>query len=310
MPQEVEATLAPTVFHQPWWLQIASAGAYREITVSRGGRLVGRLPYVQSRTRLGLVTLRMPALSHVLGPALAPQYGGDNFPRSLKQMSILEALLAQLPRAAHISFRLHGGLKDTLAFEVAGFTSKACFTVEVPPLPPDVLWRQMRDKTRNVIRRAQEKLVVTDSCTPTEFFAFYEANLKLRGTRNVYDRVVAHALMTECLARGCGRVLEARDAAGRLQAAVFTVWDECAEYYFMSTRSAEAHNGAINLLIWEGIQHAVARNLIFDMDMLHVVDHAVPNLLLLTGFGGKLAPRYFVQRSSWFVRLGKSLKRP
>ena len=75
----------------------------------------------------------------------------------------------------------------------------------------------------------------------------------------------------------------------------------------MSTRSNEAHNGAVNLLIWESLKHAAARNLTFDMDMLHVVNQAVPNLLLLTGFGGRLAPRYQVQRSSRAVRLAKEL---
>ena len=307
MNNQVAPTLSPTIFHQPWWLEIATGGSYEEVTVSSGGKLVGRLPYVRSRTRFGLTILGMPGLCHVLGPALAPQYAGENFPRSLKQLSILQALLAQLSPAAHISFRLHGGLNNSLAFEVAGFKPQVCFTVEVPPSEPAVLWRQMRDKTRNVIRRAEQCLVVSDLCTPAAFFDFYEANLRAKGARNQYKRPIAQALMTECLGRGCGRVLTAQDGAGRLQAAVFTVWDEAAEYYFMSTRANEAHNGAVNLLIWESLQHAAARNLTFDMDMLHVVNQAVPNLLLLTGFGGRLAPRYQVQRSSRAVRLAKEL---
>lgn len=301
--------LAPTIFHQPWWLDIAGGGACKEVTVTRGNRLVGRLPYLESRTRLGLVVLGMPALSHVLGPALDPQYAGENFPKSLKQMSILHDLLAGLPKAAHISFCLHGGLNNTLAFEVAGFSTEVRFTMEVMPAPVEELWRGMRDKTRNVIRRAQERLSVSELCTPGEFIDFYDRNLRVRKTRNHYDRALVQTLITECLARGCGRVQAARDGAGRLQAAVFTVWDDTAEYYFMSTRSAEAHNGAVNWLIWEAIQHAARKGLVFDLDMVHVVHAAVPNLLLVTGFGGKLVPRYRVHRSSPMVRLGKYFKK-
>lgn len=301
-------TLAPTIFHQPWWLDIAGAGACKEVTVTRGNQLVGRLPYLESRTRFGLVVLGMPALSHVLGPALAAPYAGENFPKSLKQMSILQDLLASLPRAAHISFRLHRGLNNTLAFEMAGFSTDVCFTMEVMPAPVEELWRGMRDKTRNAIRRAQEKLSVSGRCTPVEFIDFYEQNLRERKLHNHYDRALTQALVAECLARGCGQVQVAQDGTGRLQAAVFTMWDESVEYYFLSTRSADAPNGAVNLLIWEAIQHAARKGLVFDMDMVHVVHAAVPNLLLVTGFGGKLVPRYHVHRSSPVVRLGKYLK--
>jgi hypothetical protein len=60
---------SPTIFHEPWWLEIASAGEYRETIVESGGRLAGRMPYLEKRRALRVRSLEMPALTYLLGPA-------------------------------------------------------------------------------------------------------------------------------------------------------------------------------------------------------------------------------------------------
>jgi hypothetical protein len=173
--------------------------------------------------------------------------------------------------------------------------------VEIPPAATDVLWCEMRDKTRNVIRRAQEILAVDTLDDPQAFMDFYEANLRARGTRSFYDRRVCTRLIAACLQRGAGRMLAAKDRAGRLQSAILTVWDRAMEYYFMSTRTPDSHNGAISLMVWTAIQHAARAGLTFDMDGLHVKNNRVSNLGLFSGFGGVIRPRYIVRRSSLLV---------
>ena len=304
----VPAQLRQSIFHEPWWLDITSGGSYREAVVSSGGHIVGRLPYRIWKTKSGFTVLDMPRLVHALGPAIAPQFAGKNFPRSLKEFSIISDLIAQLPKASHISFRLHSGITNTLAFEAAGFTSSPNFTVEIEPAPIQILWSQMRDKTRNVVRRAQECLKITTVTDVDLFLDFYELNLKQKGHRNEYLRPVCSCLLTETLQRGAGRIIAASDTSGVMQCAVFTVWDSRAEYYFMATRSRKAMNGANCLLIWEALQHASSQNLIFDMDGIHVVRGSVPNLLLLTGFGGCIKPRYQVQRSCNSLLVARCLR--
>ncbi len=247
-------------------------------------------------------------MTHVLGPVLAVDETGRNSPGVIKQISIVEEMVTKLPKASHILFRLHGGVTNTLAFNAAGFSSHVDFTVEILPASREEMWRQMRDKTRNVIRRAQEHLRLDDTIGPDQFIRFYEDNLHEKGLKNHYNRSICLTIVTECLRRGVGRVLAAREPSGKLQAAIFTVWDEQSEYYFMSTRGLGAMNGAINLTIWEAIQHAAAKGLVFDMDGMHVKNNRLPNLLLLTGFGGTIKPRYVVQRSSPVVQMAQRVK--
>ncbi len=300
--------LPRTIFHEDWWLRITSDDSYRESIVTLGGHIVGRLPYRLSKAFGGFTIVDMPRLVHALGPLVAPQFTRDNFPRSLKEFSILSDLISQLPKASHISFRLHSGITNTLAFEAAGFSCSPSFTVEIPPLPAEMQWMQLRDKTRNIVRRASECLEVT-SITDVELFVdFYEQNLQRKGRKNEYERHICTQLIHECLKRRVGTIWAARDASGALQAAIFTVWDAATEYYFMATRTLTSVNGANSLLIWEAIKHASANQLTFDMDGLHVVSGGVPNLILLTGFGGKLQPRYQVQKSSCLLSVGRFLR--
>jgi hypothetical protein len=287
--------LVPTIFHEPWWLKIASGGACREAVVSSDGRIVGRLPYHYEKRRLTRLTvLGMPTMTHALGPALAPEVLSVDYPRSMRPYTVTRDLLQQLPKAAHVLFYLHRGVTDTLAFEAAGYATGAEFTVEIAPAAPDVLWRGLRDKTRNVIRRAQEQLSAAQSMGTEAFLDFYQDNLRERGRRNDYDRDICKALISESLRRGCGSVRVAYEPGGAPQAAIFTVRDDALEYYFMSTRRLDSMNGAVSMLVWEALQSAAARGLTFDMDGIDSHN----NLLLTTGFGGRVTPRLFASKSS------------
>lgn len=301
--------LTPTIFHEPWWMKLATRDDYGEATVSTGGKMIGRMPYVLTKRRFGLNSIGMPLMSHVLGPALLPEFSWQNFPKNLKQVAITREMIAQLPKAAHVSFRLHGGVTDTLAFGAAGFSTDASFTVEIPPDTPEKLWKAMRDKTRNVIRRAEERLTTGELLDVKQFLDFYEANLRDRAMHNHYDREICEAIIRESIVRDAGRLIVARDPLGNMQAAIFTVWDQQMAYYFMSSRTVDSMNGATSLLIWIAIQEAAKRNLSFDMDIFHIKRDALPNMLLITGFGGVVKPRFLVRRAGPVIQLAQCINR-
>jgi Acetyltransferase (GNAT) domain len=295
---------AATIFHEPWWLRAASDDGYEEALFTADGKIVGRLPYLRLRKIGWQTALVMPTMTHVLGPSFAADLPAGERGRSLRRFTVCSELISQLPPAGHIWFALHRQETETLAFEAAGFSTSVRFTVEIAPSEPAILWRDMRDKTRNVIRRAQENLAVQAIDDPELFLDFYEENLRRRGRRNHYDLGASAKLMTACLQRGRGRILFAVDPAGALQAAIFTAWDKDAEYYLMSTRTPDSGNGAISLLIWTALQEAASEGRIFDMDGID----SRTNHLLLTGFGGTLRPRYVVSRTSASFRIAQSVK--
>src|ERR1700682_270055 len=76
--------LAPTIFHEEWWLNAATGGDFDVAEASAGGRTVGRLPFQLTR-RLGLKMIRMPHLTYFLGPAI-DTCEGNHSNRFLKRL--------------------------------------------------------------------------------------------------------------------------------------------------------------------------------------------------------------------------------
>ena len=294
--------MVPTIFHEPWWLAAMAGDRLEEVTVAAGGRMVGRFPFVVVRSFGGRTSCEMPPLTHFLGPAV-DEGAGSSCNRALKRSQIIRELLEQMPRTGGFHQRMHRGIPDTMVFAEQGYRTPVQFTFEVAPAPEAVLWKNMRDKTRNVIRRAREGYEVVELDDPERFVALYRDNILARGGRFYYRRDDVARLCAEALARGCGRVVAARGANGALAAAIFHVWDAGSAYYLLSTRDAGSDNAAASLLVWDAIRHAAARGLVFDFD--GVASHG--SRVFFTGFGGEIRPRYVATRYSRYYSLSDKL---
>lgn len=306
-PQAADAAppdpLVPTVFHERWWLDLVTGGDYEELQLQRHGRLVARLPYWPMR-RHGFRVALMPPLTHALGPALDEGPGSANT-RALHRLDLTKELIAQLPPLALFSQVCHRELAEVLAFQGAGFETSVQFSSEIAPAPQAQLWAAMRDKTRNVIRRAEERGRVEELHDPELFRRFYADNLADRGCHSYFDLDLIAPLYEACRARAQGRLLMCRDDRDRALAAVFYVWDRSTLWYFLSTRNANAaDNGAVSLLVWEAIREAARRQLLFDFDGVSSEGSA----RFFAGFGGRIAARYAVRRGRGVYALARSLK--
>ncbi|AWB49232.1 GNAT family N-acetyltransferase [Gemmobacter aquarius] len=290
--------LHPTVFHEPWWLDAAAPNGWHEVTATTNGRITGRLPYLLRPSRLGGAALTMPDYCHFLGPAIDAGNGAPTN-RALRRDQIIRDLIAALPPHGHFTQRMHRGLPDIMAFSEAGFQTFVQFTYEIAPDRPESLWSAMRDKTRNTIRRAEDRYSVTDSLSPTDFAAFYTANANASGAPSYYRAADIARVTAAALSHDRGRILAALTPQGAISAAIFCIWDATACYYLLSMRDRGAENGATGLLLWQAIRHAAARGLIFDFDGLLTRG----NRVFFTGFGGTVHPRYIAKRQTLASRI-------
>ena len=286
--------LTPTIFHEPWWLEIATQGNYGVAEVAHGGVIVGRMPYHIVR-RAGISYNMPPTLTHFLGPAIIALEGNLNS-QFLRRLKITDELIKRLPAVSLHKIRCHRGVQDVVAFQANRFVGGVQFTGEIAPADPTLIWKNMRDKTRNVIRRAMDSFTVSDDVDEQEFMRFYESNLE---SGMVYDSLICRRLIQNCLQRGVGKIFSAKGTDGQLAAAIFCAWDRTSMYYLMSTRSLAAGNGAVSLLIWDAIQEAVRSNLIFDFDGFYNNG----SILFCSGFGPVVQPRYQLEKSTRFVQL-------
>jgi len=299
--------LAPTIFHEEWWLDAATGGDFDVAEATAGGRTVGRFPFHMKR-RFGLTMIRMPHLTYFLGPAIDEGEGSRNN-RFLKRLEVTRELIDRLPSSSSRYVKCHAGTTDVIAFQERGFRTYVQFTNEVHPQPVEALWKQMRNKTRNVIRRAEERLVIREITDPVEFVQLFEWNLALKGMQSELNTKLCLKIIAASLERRRGRILAACDKSNQVVAANICVWDNTASYYLLSSRTNNSGNGASSLLIWEAIKDAASRKLVFDFAGLGTYG----SVLLYAGFGGTMSPRYVAVRTGSLARMvigAKSLFMP
>jgi len=292
------------IFHEKWWLDAVAPGSWREVVCIRGGQVVGSLPF-EELSQGGLKSCAMPQATRILGPILEIRPGkAESLARSTQ--SITASLLEQIGKHDHVEMVLGMEHADVTPFLHAGFEVKVQPTLLLnckPPLPE--LWAGLRDKTRNAIRRAREQLTVQCIEDVRQFTRFYEENLE---DDTPYFSLAASAAAT---AAACdhkqGKIVAAMGADGVAHAMVVFLWDEYQVYYFHSSRKKNlAHAGAVSLLLWTGIELAHSRGLWFDFDAGLA---KVSRYKFLVSFGGEIANRYEVTRSTRIYRVQHGIRR-
>jgi hypothetical protein len=289
------------LFHEPWWLSAASGGRYDEVTVKEGNDVVARLPFVVDR-RMGFHVLNMPLFTHVLGPIVAARKGKYQT-QLTRRLSIVRTLIDQLPpfdfffQALDPSAADDLAIADGLAFQGRGFRVKPQYNFQIDCRSSlESIWDGMHFKTRQHIRRAEEKYTITTLNDPEHFVAFYFDSLKTRARKVRHSFEQFPALFSECRARNCGELLSALLPNGDPVAMTFLVWGNGILYYLLSMRSpsTEDDNGSVSLLIWSAIKKAHQLGLCFDFDGIATSGIA----RFYVGFGGQITTRLIVTRGN------------
>ncbi|MDX2202727.1 MAG: GNAT family N-acetyltransferase [Hyphomicrobiaceae bacterium] len=293
-----------SIFHETWWLDAIAPGRWRQIDCVQGGRTTGSLPFVEI-IEGGLKICAMPPATHVLGPTVADPPGKTEASGRARRATI-RRLLGHLDGHDHVEMVLDTGFADLTPFLHAGFEVKPDPTFLLDCRQPlEALWAGLRDKTRNVIRRAREQLTVGEERDIARFARYYEDNLA--GDDSYFDIAASCAAIAAAHTRQQARILAARDVAGVAHAMTVFLWDERKVYYFHSSRiGARAHIGAVSLLVWSGIELAHSLGLGFDFDggLLKPSRYK-----FLASFGGEIANRYEVTRSNRIYRIQHFIRR-
>lgn len=298
------AALAPTIFHESWWLDIATGGAWDVVEHIEDGKVVGRLPFFPRRT-FGLSIIKPAPLTNFLGPAIDDGDGKPN-KKFLRRLEITQALIAQLPRTDSLYIKCHRDVQDVVAFQGAGFRASVQFTNEIQPAPIAQLWDSIRNKVRASIRGASKEYVVEDGRDAGAFMDFYRRNIENRQLRNQMDLDVCTRLIDAALQRGRGRILQSvHRETGQIDAAIFYVWDSVSAYFLLTTHQpAASHRGVVKILIWDAIKDAANRGLIFDFDGISSTGCARS----ANDFTATLVPRYIVVRESGLMRILRAVQ--
>jgi len=284
-----------SIFQQPFWLDAVAPGAWDVVEVKAGGEVKARLPYVLSRSKLGMTILSMPRLTQTLGPWLAPAQG-KYAAQLARHKELMKALFAQLPAHDLFSQNFHHSITNWLPLHWQGFAQTTRYTYIIERLDDlDKTWSGFDADARRDIRRAGQQLAVRSDPDIERFLDLSDVTFERQGKSLPYSPDLVRRLDTACAAQGLRQMFFAEDAGGRAHAAVYIVWDRDSAYYLMGAADPELRNsGATSLLLWEAIQFASKVTCKFDFEgsMIESIER------FFRAFGAKQAPYFHISRMS------------
>jgi GNAT acetyltransferase-like protein len=293
------------IFQQPWWLDAVAPGSWSEATVERDGRLVARLPYVV-RGRGPLRVLTMPPLTATLGPWVQRSQAARPAQALSREMELLRALAAGLPRADVFSQQFSPTMLNALPFHWAGYRLEMQYTYRLEGLDSEEkLWSGLRGNIRSDIRKARKQVAVRDDLGIDAFHAVWAMTFARQGMAPPASLAELARIDAACSARGARAMLFAVDEADRVHAVAYAVWDRRAAYYLLGGGDPDLRNsGATSLLVWELIMRARRVTDVFDFEgsMIEPLER------FFRAFGGRQTPYLHVFRATRRGRTALALR--
>ena len=186
------------VFQQKWWVAATQGSGCHEARIFKDRTLVGSLPYVVRRTKVGTRWGAPPDWAHLGGPVVSQML------TDAEKSDVLARLIAQLPKNVSYGFVCSSYTDDaplvTRAFTDAGFTHFTEKTYYQSPSEPDVLSRLKR-KHRLHLESARRELEIVE-LGEGEFIDFYSANLADVAVRARLPLASARALIARASPAG------------------------------------------------------------------------------------------------------------
>lgn len=248
------------IFQQAWWLDIVcKSGEWKLLSAkNKQGEILGTLPYFITRIA-GMRLIRTPPFTPYLGVwldyskcsgSLAKRYGFEN--------EVIADLVKQLPKVASYHQVHPEQLQNWLPFYWLGYRQTTRYTYIFEELNPVRIWEGMKDKTRNLIRKARRLgLSVRQENDLEKFLVLQAKTFARQGISLRQDADIFRSLHEEIHRRGQGAIYFAEDESGIAHAALYLVWDAETAYCWQLGADTELRkSGAVQLLLWHSIEAA------------------------------------------------------
>lgn len=257
------------LFSRDWWLDIVCGETRWDVLlVEEKGEIQAAMPlYLPHR---GMVS--MPDYTQTMGPWFAPEPADAKYATRLGRRQALAARFTEALKAyPHFLQNFHYRITDWLPFYWAGYrqTTRYTYLIDDLSLPSDALWAAMSPQIRRNITKARDKesIQVRKGIPFDDFLHVQTLTFQRQGRRVPGNPDILRTLVDACRQREQGDLWGAYDAAGRIHAAVFLVWQESSAYYLAGGGDpAVRQSGAHSLVLWETIRFAAGRSERFDFE--------------------------------------------
>jgi len=297
----VERSERGTVFHETHWLKsfdrpFAVIGCYDD-----AGALVGGMP-LSYQQMAGLTIARPPYLTPYLGPVIFRTEGKYHRVLTLEKGVALSLIDYVTIFCDFIRIPLSPNHSDTQPFKQNGFKVDVEHTYVVELDDMDRVWKELNQDRRRKIRKGyDEGLSCELSDDLDEFFPLLMHSLAAHDKRLAQGRVrEIRGWYAALSAKSRAKLVQVKDARGRVCGGTILVWDHRRAYYLLSGMKRDISSGnSMAILVWECMRFCNEELGLreFDFD-----GSEVPSVeLFFRGFGGRLTPRFSVMWGRAFI---------
>ncbi len=312
---EEEGISGSPIYYQPWWLDIVckKGGWDVSLHLSKEGKILGVLPYFITSI-FGMKVIRTPPFTPTLGVWLDYSNCSDrNVNRYGFEMETITALVKQLPEVASYHQIHPFQFQNWLPFYWRGFEQTTRYTYVLEDLDLETVWRGMKDKLRNTIKKAErEGVFVRVDDDLEKLLKVCRDTFQRQGLNSPYESQIQKSLHHEIQARQQGKIYSAVDEKGNTHAGMYLIWDEETAYCWMLGANTELRSsGAVQLLLLHAIQEAsqFVKKFNFEGSML---PHIEP---VFRAFGAERKPIFQIRKFRnplfklmWWLLNGRSQK--
>ena len=290
------------IFHQPWWLEVATHGGFDYSVAWRGEEVAAVLPY-RIKRKFGHTLSKMPEATPYLGPWFRPSTA-KLANRLSEEKDLINELVKGLPPFAFFHQSFHPLIQNWQPFHWHGFSQSSHITYWLDDTSdPDRIWTGTRDNIRTDVKKARKAVEVREHDGFGLVLEMHKKTLARQGKTFPHTDDFMLKLDAAAKAAGLRKIFAAFDAQNRCHAVAYFLWDQHAVYYYTSGADPELRNsGAGTLLLWQGILLAnqLGRPFDFEGSMHEPIER------FFRSFGGRQISIPIVQKTNSRLFFAKS----
>ena len=255
------------LFSSPTWLNAIVPDNWEVAIAQKGDTILGVMPYFIKK-KMGFTIITMPPLTPYLGPILFYPEGQKSGTKLSFEKEIMEMLIAQLPKTDKFIQYLFPVVSNGLPFQWKGFEQNVRYTYIIKDTSNiEICQAGLQGNIRRAIKKAKANFDVVEIEDPSQLHALKQADYADKKLELNYDEDYFNAVFRAISADKNGKMLGAKDANGKLIAAILLGWDKGSMYYVSGAINPTHRNsGALSLLLWSGIEMASKMGVAFNFE--------------------------------------------
>ena len=256
------------VFSKDWWLDaVCGENSWDVALVEKDGSILASLPYRITK-KSGFTMLNMPLLTQKLGPWIRYSGQQSEYDRLGYEKEVMTELIGKLPRFSFFNQRFDYKITNWLPFYWKGFSQTTMYTYYIPDISdPEAAVAQFSSMKKRNIRKAEKSVEVKEDLAAPAFFEHYQSCLAKQGKKIIYTKDFFERIYTAAYAAGSGKTFYAVNADGKIESALFIIWDAESAYYLTYSIDPDFRaNGSPALLVSNAIHFLAGKTKRFDFE--------------------------------------------